>query len=237
MSFTVKYGTTTVYSLPDSSGNSGDVLTVGSSTTSVSWSPIPSKAYYGEIVMWYPTGNNDHLSSNTSNGGYSPSIDNTLQSDWYLCDGSDIKTTSGSNITLPDMSGYVPVGADSTQTCSSGGNRQIIESIPIASHTHQYSYNAGQGSKDTNVAGSHTHGNNIRVNTFHTQESQLKGGEDKTVYKDIQHFQISFGVQDGGQHSHGIQLSCSHDEERLTGTKGSDSTFKHCQIYFIIYLT
>ena len=55
MSFTVKNGSQLVYSLPDLSGNSGDVLTVGSSTTSVSWSPIPSKAYYGEIVMWYPT--------------------------------------------------------------------------------------------------------------------------------------------------------------------------------------
>ena len=91
MSFTVKNGTATVYSLPESRGSSGQVLTSAGQGYSTTWSSLPSDLYDGQIIMWWSTATTKFY---TNNQAKSPIINGTNEPDWYLCDGLIARGTS-----------------------------------------------------------------------------------------------------------------------------------------------
>ncbi len=79
----------------------------------------------GLIALWKQ---NVYLKTNGTYSYYVPSLKN-----WYVCDGSQID----SNFTTPNLVGYIPVGATSTDIVNiSGGTVSISESIPTSNHTH-----------------------------------------------------------------------------------------------------
>lgn len=79
----------------------------------------------GLISLWKGS-----VTSQTSNGYtyYVPLLPN-----WYVCDGSQITD----DFTTPNLVGYIPVGATSTNIVNtSGGNFSISEEIPVTNHIH-----------------------------------------------------------------------------------------------------
>ena len=82
MSLTIKSGDTTVYALPDISGNNGDFLTSGGQAAQATWNPhgTPSGRVPGEIIMW------KWGLSGVGSSVYQPVDDITKQTipDWYL---------------------------------------------------------------------------------------------------------------------------------------------------------
>ncbi len=235
MSFSVNQGSTTVYTLPNDSGVSGAVLTSGGFGATASWAILSSGRMYGEVIMlWMLTKN-----FSTNNGGKSPSINGSVESDWYLCDGSTITTNSSVIVTVPDMIGRVSVGAKFDQNVATGGTYEITAAIPTPSHTHTYSRCQGQWEGTTGDGGKHNHGHTIGADFNNKRRTNVENSsKDKEVVVQIDGINISGAIQETDNHRHNVEVSMGHSDNTTSAASSSVSApiFKHYKLYYIIYL-
>ena len=249
MSFSVNQGSTTVYTLPNDSGVSGAVLTSGGSGATALWATLPSDRMYGEVIMWWSASSS--FSDNTD-GGKSPSINGSVESDWYLCDGSSITTNSDDSVTLPNMIGRVPVGAESSQDVASAGNTEITSTIPIPYHRHGFEGSTGQWQSDTGNLDGRDFGHDLQVGSQHNIGADMRNKQrinvendqaDRQVVAQIDGITITGSVtttgnvQGGHNHSHEVNVSCGTGDYNTdySGSSGS-KIFKYYKLYYIIYL-
>ena len=168
MSFTVKDGTETVYTLPTAAGTVGDVLGIDTNGV-LNWNTpsLGSGRHSGEIVMWWNGPSNYSLHGNATDG-YHPKIDDTVYGDWYLCNGDG---PSG----VPDMTDCFTIGCNNIGLSSSenpgrvDGTNTITENVPIPDHKHTYDRSQGTrataNSSVSEFVGAHTYQNST-ANTY-----------------------------------------------------------------------
>lgn len=245
MSFTVKGASdNTVYSLPYDISNAGTVLTYPASGTTTTWSNISSHHIPGTITMWYLNpSSGDTLQAN--NNGFSPKINGTVQSDWYLCDGSRIGGVGG--FLVPDMTECVPVGSSHGQYFKVDGNTQITQNIPTPSHSHVYQFTQSQGvGVTTQASGAHNHQSQSAAYIEFAKANVEDKSNQKAMILDINGIRSSGNVYGAistsssvhtnhDTHTHGAQITIPHINTNTSNT-GENKKFNHYKMYYIIYL-
>lgn len=250
MSFSVNEGSEIVYTLPNNSGSTGDYLTSGGYGNNATWTTASDSHMYGQVItLWMSSS-----SFVSNNGGKSPKINGSVQSDWYYCNGATITTNSDEEVDVPDMRGRVIVGVEQAQqNVSSGGDYEISDPIPTPYHNHDVSGSTGQGSGGTGdgnfdpqhngvasqTAGEdYTHTHDFTASFNNKRRTNVENDDkDKQVVVQIDGVGISGGVQGGHKHTHSVSVTCGNTEYETTyaGTDG-DKIFKFYKLYYIIYL-
>lgn len=143
---------------------------------------------------------------------YVPSLPN-----WYICNGAQINA----NFTTPNLVGYIPVGATSTNTVNvSGGTISISEDIPVSNHSHSI-----------DISGS----SNV-VNTFSLSTASYTNA---TTYTSATGLQVIISDLD---HSHNVvydtgTTTVSFEYISTTSTNSSYNRLNYVAQHFIIYYT
>lgn len=246
MSLTIKSGGTTVYSLPDISGNDGDFLTSGGQAAAATWNPIsiPAGRVPGEIIMWKWDVSENVVGSSVYKP-LDPNNTSEIIDNWYLCNGATVNSETLPNIT----SSRIVVGIDTTDTTATCGTgptskgRSLEEDIPYIYHTHNYKgaqgkYNSNT-SYNTHHAGNHTHTfTKTLLYGFQNRYYKDENGSNNEILQSWQGANSTITYADqGGSHNHtykfqtgGTYVSAS----TAAGVNGEKYTYQ--TIYYIIYL-
>ncbi len=162
----------------------------------------------GLIALWKQ---NVYLKTNGTYSYYVPSLKN-----WYVCDGSQID----SQFSTPNLVGYLPVGATTTDIVNiSGGTVSIAESIPTSNHSHLI-----------DISGANNILHNFTISTSIDVNEGAFTTEDPSILYNITSSLIG--------HTHTIDANTGTTTVQFSYTTSSstnNSKLNYVSQYFIIY--